>query len=173
MQFIEAVTLIRTDRIKSDQPQIWADLGCGSGLFTRALAGILYAQSTIYAVDKNMSFFKTTPISDKINISPLESDFVTDQLDIRNLDGILMANAFHFVRDKKAFLEKIKSYFKDQPLFLIVEYDLDSPNRWVPYPMNFISLNNFFTSAGFHSIIKISERPSIYHRADIYAAVIC
>jgi SAM-dependent methyltransferase len=172
MQLKEAVTLIRTDQIKNDLPQIWADLGCGAGLFTRALSGILYEQSTVYAVDKNMSSFKTTSIFDKINIRQLESDFVTDILDIRNLDGILMANTFHFVRDKNAFLEKIKSYFKDQPLFLIVEYDLDSPNGWVPYPMNFISLNKFFTGAGFDSIIKISERPSIYHRANIYSAVI-
>ncbi|MBE7179566.1 MAG: class I SAM-dependent methyltransferase, partial [Mucilaginibacter polytrichastri] len=32
-------------------PQVWADLGCGDGLFSRALAGFLAQGSTIYAVD--------------------------------------------------------------------------------------------------------------------------
>ena len=58
MELGEAISLIQTDEIIQDKQTTWADLGCGSGLFTRALAGLLYTGSTIYAIDKNISSFQ-------------------------------------------------------------------------------------------------------------------
>jgi hypothetical protein len=55
MELREAISLIQTGEIIQDKQTTWADLGCGSGLFTRALAGMLYSDSIVYAIDKNMS----------------------------------------------------------------------------------------------------------------------
>ena len=53
MQMNDAVELIKHDSIFKSGEQDWADLGCGSGTFTMALASLLALDSTIYAVDKN------------------------------------------------------------------------------------------------------------------------
>jgi trans-aconitate methyltransferase len=172
MELREAISLIQTDQLIHDTKSTWADLGCGSGLFTRALAGRLYPGSTIYAVDKNLSSFQKSSFPNNVIVKTIESDFVHDDLNLENLDGILMANALHFVRNKKSFIEKMVPYFRDAPVFLIVEYDTDLPNPWVPYPLSFITLRKLFTELGFSVVKKISEKKSLYRTGRIYSVII-
>ncbi|HET7001727.1 MAG TPA: hypothetical protein VFI33_10470, partial [Puia sp.] len=95
-----------------------------------------------------------------------------EDVDLRNLDGILMANAFHFVKDKKTFIEKIIPFFREDPIFLIVEYDTDLPNPWVPYPLRFTTLIKIFTDLGFSAVKKINEKKSLYRSGRIYSVII-
>ncbi len=172
MELGEAMSLIQTDEITLDQQTAWADLGCGSGLFTRALADMLYTGSSIYAIDKNISSFQKSPFPNQITVKTIESDFIKEDLHLKNLDGILMANALHFVRNKKSFIEKMVPYFRDAPVFLLVEYDTDLPNPWVPYPLSFGTMKSLFTELGFHSAKKINEKKSRYHSGKIYSVII-
>ncbi len=149
MELREAISLIQTDKIIQDTQTTWVDLGCGTGLFTRALAGLLYTGSTLYAVDKNISSFQNSRFPNMVAVKTIESDFILDDLNLQNIDGILMANAFHFVRNKKQFIEKLIPFFGSTPVFLLVEYDTDLPNPWVPYPLSFITLKKLFTELGF------------------------
>ena len=98
---------------------------------------LLYTGSTIYAIDKNISSFQKSSFPNQVTVKTVESDFVKEDLNLKNLDGILMANALHFVRNKKSFIEKTIPYFRGAPAFVIVEYDTDLPNPWVPYPLSF------------------------------------
>ena len=172
MELQEAISLIQTDELIRDTKSTWADLGCGSGLFTRALAGKLYPGSTIYAVDKNMSSFQKSSFPNNVIVKTIESDFVQDDLNLENLDGILMANALHFVRNKKSFIEKMIPYFRDAPVFLLVEYDTDLPNPWVPYPISFTSLKKLFSEKGFNVVKKINEKKSLYRTGHMYSVFI-
>jgi SAM-dependent methyltransferase len=172
MELGEAISLIQTDEIRQDKQTSWADLGCGSGLFTRALAGLLNTGSSIYAIDKNMSSFKKSSFPNNVVVKTIESDFVHDDLNLENLDGILMANALHFVRNKKSFIEKIVPYFREAPVFLMVEYDTDLPNPWVPYPLSFTSLKKLFSEMGYTMIRKINEKKSRYRTSHIYSVII-
>src|SRR3978361_169316 len=115
MKLQEAIALIQTDYFIQNAPSVWADLGCGSGLFTEALASFLFPESTIYAIDKSMSSFKGKHVPDNIIIKKMESDFVHQISDLKNLDGILMANSLHFVKEKKAFLQDAKDSFSSLP----------------------------------------------------------
>ena len=54
MKIKDAETLIQQAFAAEDGIECWADLGCGSGTFTYALANCLKEGSTIYAVDKQM-----------------------------------------------------------------------------------------------------------------------
>ena len=63
-------------------------------------------------------------------------------------------------------------YFRDAPVFLMVEYDTDLPNPWVPYPLSFITLRKLFTELGFSVVKKISEKKSLYRTGRIYTVII-
>ena len=171
MQLQEAISLIQNKTIQSNTVQQWADLGCGSGLFTHALASLLPAESTVYAVDKNISSFKKI-VQPGITISPMQLDFITGNLKFYDLDGILMANSLHYVNHKHAFINKVSHTMKAGGCMLVVEYDTDIANTWVPYPLSFQSLQQLFTAAGYSVISKLHQHPSVYNRANIYSAII-
>lgn len=172
MTLNEGVALIKTDKIDSFKAATWADLGCGSGLFTYALASLLKDESVIYAVDKNISSFNKNPFLKNILIKPVELNFEKTSLPFNKLDGILMANSLHYVKNKKDFLEKTKTCLNTDGCFLIVEYDMETANHWVPYPINFSSLKKLFHDVGFSFVEKISERPSVFNRANLYSAIV-
>ncbi len=84
-----------------------------------------------------------------------------------------MANSFHYVKNKKELLQKLSGYVKEEHSFLIVEYDTDKPvSTWVPYPARFESLKKLFNEAGYSSVIKMNEHPSVYRSGIMYSAII-
>ncbi|MFT3704428.1 MAG: class I SAM-dependent methyltransferase [Agriterribacter sp.] len=171
MELITAVKLIQNEYVKNQPITNWADLGCGSGLFTYALATYLEKGSTIYAVDTSKQLQDSiTPGG--ISIKALQADFVKDVLPIQQLDGILMANALHYVKDKLSFIHQTSRYTQSNARFLIVEYDTDKPVKtWVPYPVSFASLETVFKTAGYSNIQRLGSHPSVFGNT-IYAAII-
>lgn len=164
MELSTAIELIRSDEFDKSSIATWADLGCGSGLFTNALLSYLHPKSTIYAIDRY-------PV--KINHPSIvlkQMDFVTADLELPPLDGILMANSLHFVKDKRSFLRKVKAALKPNGALLLVEYDTDTANHWVPFPASFSSLKRLLLESGFKNVHRLQEQPSIYGKANLYAA---
>lgn len=151
----------------------WADLGCGNGTFTLALATLMQPESIIYAIDSNASSLKQIPSSyHSIKIEKQKIDFVNENLNLKNLDGILMANSLHYVKDKKSLLKKLLEKMKENGSFLIVEYDTEIPvPRWVPYPTSFSALKELFIEIGYTNIQKLHERKSVYSKM-MYSALI-
>lgn len=174
MTINEAIALINTENItRNTAISRWADLGCGDGLFTMALSRLLADRSIIHGIDKT-SVLKHQITRTGVEIIPGKFDFVNDDLALQHLDGILMANSLHYVKDKLPFIRKIKTYLNPGALFLVVEYDTDTPAaRWVPYPLSFLSLTKLFKSAGYAHIQKLGERPSVYGKKNMYSALIC
>ncbi len=171
MKLEEAVRLIGYEFVFFPQKQVWADLGCGSGTFTKALAVILPGNSVIYAVDKVKSVLNNIP--DRFRNSAIEKingDFTRIQLPF-NLDGILMANSLHYIEDKDLFIKKIHMNLKEKGYFLIVEYDINISTPWIPYPVSFNSLKKLFNEEKY-SVIKLADHPSVYRKEKIYSALI-
>lgn len=173
MQREDAIALIRNEQVLLPQPQVWADLGCGTGTFTLALSSLLPPQSLIYAVDKNkMALSKIPDVYNEVNIEKQAQDFIQDHFSFTNLDGILMANSFHYVRDKIMLLNKLVGCLDENGCFLMVEYDTRAANPWVPYPIDFQSLKLLFIQMGYASVNKLNEQPSLYRQGKIYSALI-
>lgn len=167
----EAIKLIENAIPQSDKPQQWADLGCGGGTFTNALAHLLPSGSQIYAVDYQSQNFPKV-MGNNVSIDFIKADFEKADFDFANLDGILMANALHYVEDKKSLILKLEKYFSTDKKFLIIEYDTANANQWVPYPISFQKLKELFKPFGNTEIQNIGKKKSIYGQGDMYAAII-
>jgi len=174
MTIDEAYTLIKSESIIENQaPTHWVDLGCGAGLFTTALSRMLQHGSHIDGIDINKTL-QGRITGNGVTIRPLQLDFIRDELGLRDLDGILMANSLHYVHDKTALLQKLQPTLRPGPgaSFLIVEYDTDIPvPRWVPYPLSFHALTTLFNSIGYTHIHHLGARSSAYG-GNMYAAQI-
>jgi ubiquinone/menaquinone biosynthesis C-methylase UbiE len=167
----EAVDLISSGRLTiSPEPAAWADLGCGDGTFTLALASLLPSGSTVYAVDQDAAALRALP--DRFQgsrIVPQQADFTHQPWPLANLDGILMANSLHYVRHQRAFIQDCASHLRATHRILIVEYDLRRRNPWVPYPLDRNSADQLFRNAGYSSVSILGTRPSRYQRGSLYA----
>jgi SAM-dependent methyltransferase len=171
----DAVALISGggNGVGSSEPMIWADLGCGDGTFTRALAHLLAPGSVVHAVDlDDGALAGIAGEEDGVSLVTHRADFVAEPLPFARIDGILMANSLHYVRDQDAFIRRCETHLKTNGRFIIVEYDHDRPNRWVPYPVSRQRLSALFTAAGYAPAVLLGSRPSVYQRGEMYAALI-
>jgi ubiquinone/menaquinone biosynthesis C-methylase UbiE len=162
----EATLLINSKRISLEEGQQWADLGCGNGLFSKALIKILPANSIVYAVDQKPFAF------DERGIRFKQLNFEKDPLSMPLLNGIMMINSLHYVKEKSSLLKRLKKNLLPEGAFILAEYEMSSSNPWVPYPVSFSSAAELFKEAGFDSIEKIHEQPSILNNTIIYSAFI-
>ena len=169
----EAIALIKEGVPPGHLPQVWADLGCGKGTFTLALAELLSRGSLIHAVDTDSQSLESIPVQyEEVSIKKWETDFTKDYLPFDEINGLLMANSLHFVAEKEAFLKKLTRYFLTGQRLLIIEYDTDRSNTWVPYPLSFTALETLCRQAGFPLPQLLSTQRSRYHQAGMYAALI-
>jgi len=150
----------------------WADLGCGEGTFTCALATLLPDHSVIHAMDQDRSALRRIPATySGTSIVTHQGDFTRLPVPFDHLDGVLMANSLHYVADQPAFLRAFDSLLSRRR-YLVVEYDTLQANPWVPYPVGQSTLGRLFRAAGYERIEVIGQRPSVYNRAPLYAALI-
>lgn len=170
MRITDAIQLIAPAFGKRASPQTWADLGCGNGLFTEALAHHLPADSKIVAIDRNEKQLNQI-MANKVAVQFWQGDFENDFPGLSGLDGILMANSFHFIANKKGLIKSLESSFADKPLLLLVEYDTDIASSWVPYPVSFTALERLFKQLGYRFVQPLNKMPSAFG-GDIYAALI-
>lgn len=144
----------------------WADLGSGAGAFTLALADLLGPSGVIYSVDKNEGALQEQARAMRAQfpataVHYLAADF-TQPLDLPPLDGIVMANALHFVapRHKLEVVRSVKSYLCPEGRLVIVEYNVDTGNVWVPYPFSYPRWEALARQAGFAQTQWLASAPS-------------
>ena len=152
----------------------WADLGAGTGAFTLALADLIGPSGVIHAVDRDRvalaelraGVVSSVPVA---QIRTVVADF-TRPLGLRDLDGVVMANSLHFVEDKLPLLGLVRSYLRKGGRLLLVEYDSDRGNQWVPFPMSFATWSELASDAGFAETRRLAAVPSRF-LGRIYSAL--
>lgn len=156
---------------------VWADFGSGSGAFTLALVELIGPQSRIYSIDKKRSALREQEQAMRLRFPSLGSEYIqyypadfTRQLKLPQLDGAVMANSLHFQRDKVPVLSLIRSYIKPGGRLILVEYNVDQGNLWVPYPISFSTWEKLAFQSGFRDMSMLSKRPSRFLR-EIYSAI--
>jgi SAM-dependent methyltransferase len=145
----------------------WADLGAGDGTFTWALAQVLGPDARIHAVDKDKNalvMLKRTGAPNAAKVTPVVADF-TGQMELpglngSQLDGILLANALHFVPDAADVLSRVAKLVRTGGRVVIVEYERRAAGPWVPYPVPIGDLPSLGDAAGLTELRVVATRPS-------------
>jgi ubiquinone/menaquinone biosynthesis C-methylase UbiE len=159
----------------------FADLGAGSGAFTLALRELLGPNADIYAVDRDRGRLAELErayrarFGDTGNLQVIVADFYRElgasiplwaQADsvkrLPLLDGVLMANSLHFFRNKEKVLQHVSSLLKSNGMLLLVEYNVDRGNPWVPHPLSFETFRELAPRADFSEPRLMAKHPSSF-----------
>ncbi|HEY6203223.1 MAG TPA: class I SAM-dependent methyltransferase [Candidatus Limnocylindria bacterium] len=168
MDHAEHVRLLRDGVTRGGR---WADLGAGTGAFTLALAELVGPEGEVVAVDRDRGALRQLERAVRpggATVRTLAADF-TKAVDLASLDGVVMANSLHFVRDKAPVLEIVRTMLKPSGRLLLVEYDADHGNTWVPHPLTFETWRALADANGFTGTRELASVPSRFLRR-IYSA---
>jgi len=155
----------------------WADLGSGSGAFTLALADLLGPGSRIVSVDRDAGALREHAHAMAARFPATElrqvvADFtgVLAERLATPLDGIVMANSLHFQADHVPVVQRVATLLRPGGRLVLVEYDADRGNPWVPHPLSFETWRRVAQEAGLTEPRLIGRVPSRFLGA-IYSAV--
>lgn len=158
-----------------DRGGVWAEFGSGKGAFTLALAELIGMDGEIYSVDRDKWALNAQEIAvserfkgKKPRMHYLVADY-THPLDLPPLNGVLMANSLHFQRNQKPVLRAILEYLSPGGCMILVEYNIQRGNPWVPYPIPYKDWEVIAKECGFISTRILGTRPSRSMR-EIYSA---
>ncbi|MDQ3693972.1 MAG: class I SAM-dependent methyltransferase [Chloroflexota bacterium] len=161
--------------VDGDAGGVWADFGAGTGAFSLALRDLAGLRTVIHAVDRDAAALQALRREAERRfpgtaLHLLRAD-MTAPIAVPPLDGIIAANAIHYVADQAALLDRWRGYLKPGGRLILVEYDSDLGNRWVPYPVSSAAFPALARRAGYGEPTLLGTRESRYLER-IYAAVI-
>ena len=150
----------------------WLELGAGEGAFTLALADLLGEGAGIVAVDRDAAALGRLAgeLGRRFPGTRLETrrgDF-RDALPAGPFDGVLAANSLHFVDDPVDVLRRAREVIVPGGRLIVVEYDADRGNAWVPHPFSAARFAALSIAAGYVEPRELGRVPSRFLDA-IYA----
>lgn len=145
---------------------VWADVGCGDGIFTAALYTLIGSGGEIYAVDKSRQALKALAYNFAGDyagalLHTVRADF-TRPLALPPLDGLVMANALHFVKQKRPVVARLARLLKPGGRLIIVEYNTSQGNYAVPYPLDEAGFLALARTAGLSEARILAKIPSSF-----------
>ena len=124
---LQVEKIVSTLNIKPGQTI--ADIGAGTGLFTKLFAKEAQPGGIAYAVDTNPVLLKTIVKKKKaINLQPVlasDRDFNLPE----QVDMMFMCDVLHHVDEKSAFLNNVHGYLKEDGFLAIIDFD----GKWPPF----------------------------------------
>ena len=168
----EALALLRA-AVPAAEGKAWADLGAGTGVFTRALAALVGPTGHVFAVDADDRALgavrRWAAAAAGPEISVVHAD-VTGPLSLPPLDGVVMANVLHFVANAESVMPRIAALLRPGGRLVLIEYEGRRPGPWVPYPVSAARFRELAAAAGLSEPRVAATRPSRFG-GEIYAAV--
>ena len=155
--------------------ETWAELGAGSGVFTAALSALLGPDGTVYATDrdiravKRLQALKTSGAA--LHVQRADFTRPRDLSNLNDLDGVLLANALHFVPRQKRVLQQLAQMLRPGGRPLVVEYDTFQRTPWGPFPLPPERLQRSMQASGLDDFSEVGRQPSRFSGRELYAAV--
>ena len=109
-----------------------ADIGAGSGLFSRPLAKAVAPTGKVYAVDIQqdlLDYINQRAKAEGIaNIQTVLGEFNDPKLPARDVDLAFINDVLHHIQNRAAYLKALGTYIKPQGRIAIIEMNKDDPN---------------------------------------------
>jgi SAM-dependent methyltransferase len=145
---------------------VWADIGSGTGAFTLALAELLGPGATILSVDRDRAALREQADAmarafPGVRLDQRVADFRA-RLDLPVLDGLVVANALHFVprSEQAGVVRALATHLRPGGAFVVVEYDAERGNPWVPHPFRPATWSRLADEAGLTGTRELGRVPS-------------
>jgi ubiquinone/menaquinone biosynthesis C-methylase UbiE len=153
---------------------VWADLGSGTGAFTLALADLLGPDGEIHSVDRDRRALAVQAEAMRVRFPAARVRYLVGDLaaplTLPPLDGLVMANSLHFFADRDPIVRRVASYLRPGGRLVLVEYDTDRGNPWVPHPLSYPTWEEVARRSGLIETRLLATRPSRF-LGRIYAAL--
>jgi arsenite methyltransferase len=111
---------------------IIADIGAGSGLFSRPLAKAVAPGGKVYAVDiqqELLDYINKRDAEEHIsNIQPVLGEFDDPKLPARDVDFAFINDVLHHIEHRAVYLKALGTYLKPTGRIAIIEMNKDDPN---------------------------------------------
>ena len=138
--------------LKLQSGQTVADLGSGSGLFTRALARAVGEKGTAFAVDIDPALLaivqRSAERSKLTNIAAVQAAPDDPKLP-SPVDLIFICDTFHHLPDKPTYAKTLARYTKSGGRVAIIDFTNDWPAGHDQMRYTLSELEGWMTSAGF------------------------
>jgi len=108
-----------------------ADIGAGSGLFSRPLAKAVGTSGKVYAVDIQQDLLNYIDHRDQEenirNIQTVLGEFNDPKLPARNVDLAFINDVLHHIQNRAAYLKALGTYMKPTGRIAIIDMNKDDP----------------------------------------------
>ncbi len=126
----------KVDEVLSDlslKPgMIVADIGAGSGFFSRPLAKAVAPNGKVYAVDIQqglLDYINKRDSEEKIrNVQTVLGEFDDPKLPARDVDLAFINDVLHHIEHRAVYLKALGTYIKPSGRIAIIEMNKDDPN---------------------------------------------
>jgi ubiquinone/menaquinone biosynthesis C-methylase UbiE len=109
-----------------------ADIGAGSGLFSRPLAKAVGPSGKVYAVDIQQDLLDYINQRDKAenigNVQTVLGEFDDPKLPVRDVDLAFINDVLHHIQHRSLYLKALGTYMKPTGRISIIEMDKNDPN---------------------------------------------
>ncbi len=135
---------------------VWADLGCGEGAFTLALAQLVgHEDAQIHAVDRDARALNSVTLAlrarwPRIRLETHFADLASLPA-LPTLDGALLALTLGEIPKQAALLGRVRRWIRPGGRLVVVEYDTAEGGPVVAHPCSWKQFQKLARDAGFRA----------------------
>ena len=153
------------------------DLGCGTGLFTKAIHEQIQLKSPILCVDSSPEMLKQITVNH--SYKPLLMDALEFSSKAKDLDKILLKEMIHHVSDKNNLIGNLFNSLNSGGIFLLIllpptiEYPLFelAKKTYEEVQPNYTTIETIFKNVGFETEISFVTYPLSIDKAQYFTMV--
>ncbi|MBK5260559.1 MAG: class I SAM-dependent methyltransferase [Thermoanaerobaculia bacterium] len=150
--------------MKLEPGDVVADVGAGSGYFTRRLSSAVGATGRVYANDiqqEMLDILRKNIESEKLtNVVPILGSASDPRLPKGGIDWVLLVDVYHEFQQPEAMLARIKESLKPGGRVALVEYREDAGRIRAEHRMTREQVVSEWTPAGFELLEVVETLPS-------------
>ncbi|HLI86792.1 MAG TPA: methyltransferase domain-containing protein [Bryobacteraceae bacterium] len=145
-------------RLQLHPGMVIADIGAGTGLFSRPMGKAVAPSGLVYAVDIQqdlLDYINQRDLKEHISdVKAVLGEFNDPKLPAHNVDLALINDVLHHIQNRAAYLKALAGYMNQSGRVAIIEMNKDDPNT--PHrnqPELLISrqqIDSWMSAAGFH-----------------------